>query len=116
MGVCCCLQICNSVVNMVVMGLVLRKRVMVISITNNPKYLPFIIYYRSGLLFTCKLHCLKHVTAHWVTEPDLFTSFQTYTSYILGFKLKNKNKKNWRNGLFAIFPMFVVQILGTHTY
>ena len=30
---------------------------------------------------------------------------------ILGFKLKNKNdkKKNWRNGLFAISPMLVVQ-------
>ena len=36
---------------------------------------------------------------------------------IQGFKLKNKNnnnnakkKKNWRNRLFAITPMFVVQI------
>ena len=34
---------------------------------------------------------------------------------ILGFKLKNKNdnnndKKNWRNRLFAIYPMFVVQL------
>ena len=33
---------------------------------------------------------------------------------ILGFKLKNENdnndkKKNWRNGLFAISPMLVVQ-------
>ena len=31
---------------------------------------------------------------------------------IQGFKLKNKNdkkKKNWRNRLFAISPMFVVQ-------
>ena len=31
---------------------------------------------------------------------------------ILGFKLKKKNdnnKKNWRNGVFAISPMFVVQ-------
>ena len=40
---------------------------------------------------------------------------------IQGFKLKNKNdnndkKKNWRNGLFAISPMLVVQILGAHTY
>ena len=35
---------------------------------------------------------------------------------IQGFKLKNKNdndndKKNWRNRLFAISPMFVVQFL-----
>ena len=31
---------------------------------------------------------------------------------IQGFKLKNENnndKKNWRNGLFAISPMLVVQ-------
>ena len=30
-GVCCCLKICNSVVKMVVMGLVLRQSLMVIS-------------------------------------------------------------------------------------
>ena len=35
---------------------------------------------------------------------------------ILGFKLKNKNdnnddKKNWRNELFVISPMLVVQFL-----
>ena len=43
---------------------------------------------------------------------------------IQGFKLKNKNdndndRKNWRNRLFAISPMFVVQFspnLGAHTY
>ena len=33
---------------------------------------------------------------------------------IQGFNLKNKNKnkkkKNWRNGLFAIYPMLVVQL------
>ena len=32
---------------------------------------------------------------------------------IQGFKLKNKNndkKKNWRNGLFIISPMFMVQV------
>ena len=31
---------------------------------------------------------------------------------ILGFKLKNENNndnKNWRNGLFAVSPMLVVQ-------
>ena len=31
-SVCCCLQTCNSVINMLVMGLVLGPRVMVISI------------------------------------------------------------------------------------
>ena len=33
---------------------------------------------------------------------------------ILGFKLKNRNDKNWRNGLFVMFNSN--QILGTHTY
>ena len=40
---------------------------------------------------------------------------------ILGFKLKNKNdndndKKNWRNRLFAISPMFVVQFSPNFRY
>ena len=40
----------------------------------------------------------------------LCAKFQTCTSEIQGFKLKNKNdRENWRNGLFAISPMFVVQ-------
>ena len=40
-------------------------------------------------------------------RPIALTVFE-----IQGFKLKNKNdndKKNWRNGLFAISPMLVVQ-------
>ena len=42
-------------------------------------------------------------------KPLALTVFE-----IQGFKLKNKNdsndkKKNWRNGLFAISPMLVVQ-------
>ena len=40
-------------------------------------------------------------------RPVALTVFE-----IQGFKLKNKNdkkKKNWRNGLFAISPMLVVQ-------
>ena len=41
-------------------------------------------------------------------RPVLLTSFE-----ILGFKLKKKkdNKKNWRNRLFAISPMLMVQFL-----
>ena len=40
---------------------------------------------------------------------------------ILGFKQKNNNdndddKKNWRNGFFAISLMLMDQILGRHTY
>ena len=47
--------------------------------------------------------CMQHFT------PVALTVFE-----IQGFKLKNKNdnktkKKNWRNGLFAISPMLVVQ-------
>ena len=62
-GVCCCLKTCNSVVNMLMMGLVLGPSLMVISITGillYAKYFPFIMYYGSELLlFTCKLHCLQ---------------------------------------------------------
>ena len=47
------------------------------------------------------LTCVQHF------RPISFTVFE-----IQGFKLKNKNdnndKKNWRNRLFAISPMFVV--------
>ena len=41
-------------------------------------------------------------------RPVPFTVFE-----IQGFNLKNENdkkKKNWRNGLFAISPMLVVQL------
>ena len=45
--------------------------------------------------------CVQNLT------PGALTVFE-----ILGFKLKNKNNndKNCRNGLFAISPMFVVQL------
>ena len=64
MGVCCCLQTCNSVVNMLVMGLVLRPSLMVISVTGilliMQKYLSFIMYYESTLLlFTRKVNGLQ---------------------------------------------------------
>ena len=54
-GVCCCLQICNSVVNMVVMGLVLGQSLMVISFLLLCKsiYLSFIMY--------CEVFCCLHV-------------------------------------------------------
>ena len=90
------------------------------------------MYYGSAsLLFTRKLYCLivykhfdrsQHVGSSDPTcvqnfRPVPFTVFE-----IQGFKLKNKNKnddKIWRNRLFAISPMFVVQfsqIFGRHTY
>ena len=68
------------------------------------------------LLFTGKLHCLKiyfdrslHFGSSDPTcvhkfRPSLFMVFE-----ILGFKLKkNNDKKNWRNGLFAISPTLMV--------
>ena len=63
-GVCCCLQTCNSVANMLVMGLVLGQSLMVISTMviscYMQKYLSFIMYYGSVLLlFTHKLHGLQ---------------------------------------------------------
>ena len=69
--VCCCLQTCNSVLYVVVMGLVLGQSLMVISTTGillYAKVSPFIMYYGSALLlFTRKVHCLPtfwQVTAH----------------------------------------------------
>ena len=65
LDVCCCLQIiCNSVLNMVVMGLVLLQSLMVISALLLCKiiYLPFIMYCE---VCCCCLHvkCIdyKHV-------------------------------------------------------
>ena len=61
--VCCCLQTCNSVVYVAVMGLVLGQSLKVISTTVScymQKYLPFIMYYGSALLlFIRKIHCLQ---------------------------------------------------------
>ena len=46
-------------------------------------------------------------------RPVPLTAFE-----ILGFKLKKRkdNKKNWRNGPFAISPMFVVQFSPNFRY
>ena len=60
--VCYCLQTCNSVVYIVVMGLVIEQSLMVISTMGILLYVkvsPFIMYYGSALLlFTRKVHCL----------------------------------------------------------
>ena len=55
LSICCCLQICNSVVNMVVMGLVLGQSLMVISalLLCKSTYLPFTMY--------CEVCCCLHV-------------------------------------------------------
>ena len=51
MGVCCCLQTCNSFVNVLVIRFVLGQSVMVISTMGIQRYLPFIMYNGSALLF-----------------------------------------------------------------
>ena len=52
-GVCCCLKICNSALNMLVMGLVLGPSLMVISFTVIVlNVLPIIIYFE----VCCCLH------------------------------------------------------------
>ena len=45
MGVCCCLQICNSVVNMAVKGLVFGQSVMVASYAKVPPFMSFVVVY-----------------------------------------------------------------------
>ena len=65
-----------------------------------------------------------HIGSSNPTCVQNFISVPLMVFEIQGFKLKNKNndnddKKNWRNRLFAISPMFVSnyhQILGAHIY
>ena len=72
----------------------------------------------------CCLHVNYIVYKHfdrslhvWSLDPTCVHNFRPvpFTVFeIQGFKLKNKNdndndKKNWRNRLFTISPMFVVQ-------
>ena len=86
------------------------------------KYLPFIMYFGSALLlFTVNYivykHCVRslHIKSLDPTCVPDFRPVPLTLVEILGFKLKNNDdddnndKKNWRNGVFAISPMFVVQ-------
>ena len=52
MGVYCCLQTCNSVVNMLVMGLVLGQSLMVISITG------ILLYAKVSHLYNVLWECI----------------------------------------------------------
>ena len=80
------------------------------------KYVPFIMYCgKALLLFT---HVYKHFDRSLHTKSLDPTCVQNFRSVpltvfeILGFKLNNNinnKKKNWRNGLFAISPMLMVQ-------
>ena len=77
------------------------------------KCVPFIMYYGSGCLQVNYI-VYKHFdrSLHiWLLDPTCVQNFRPVplTGFeIQGLKLNNK-KQNWRNGLFAIFPMLVVQ-------
>ena len=114
MGVCCCLQTCNSVVKMLVMGLVLGQSLIVISIKG------ILLYAKVSLLYNVLWECIVIVYKHFVrslhigsSDPTCVQNFRPVPLMVFeiqGLKLKNKNdKKNWRNTPFAISPMLVVQ-------
>ena len=97
--VCCCLQTCNSVVYVVVMGLVLGQSLMVISTTD------ILLYTKVSPLYNVLWDCLHvkytvyqhfgrslHIESLDPTQVQNFrlaflTVFET-----LGFKLKNKRE------------------------
>ena len=85
------------------------------------KYVPFIMYCGNALLlFTLKLQCFERLLH---TKSSDFTCVQEFRPVpprvfeILEFKLKKNdndniyNIKNWRNGLFKISPMLMVQFI-----
>ena len=81
------------------------------------KYLPFIKWE----WLCCCLHVNYIVYKHfdrslhiWVLDPTCVQNFRLVALTVFeiqGLKLnkKKKKQKNWRNGLFAISPMLVVQ-------
>ena len=77
------------------------------------KYLPFIIQE----WLCCCLHVNYIVYKHfdrslhiWVLDPTCVQNFTPVAVFeIQGLKPNKKKQKNWRNGLFAISPMLVVQ-------
>ena len=121
MGVCRCLQTCNSVVNIAVMGLVLGQSLIVISSPGVLLYAKVSVLYNVLRGCRCLLKVnyivykhfdrLLHIGSLNTTCVQNFRSLTLMVFEILGFKLKKKNKKkNWRNGLFATSPMFMVQL------
>ena len=124
-GVCCCLQTCKSVLNMLMMGSVLRQSLMVISTAG---ILLCAIVSPLYNVLCCCLHVNYIVYKHFdrslqvrSLDPTCVQNFRPTVFEILGFKLKNKNRnnKNWRNRLFATSPMLWSnshQNLGGCTY
>ena len=51
-GICCCLKTCNSVVNMLLMGLVLGQSLMIISTTG------ILLYAKVSLLYNVLWECI----------------------------------------------------------
>ena len=107
---------------MLVMGLVLAQSLMAISTTG------MLLYAKVSLLYNVLWECIVVVYKHFYrslhvgsSDPTCVQNFRPVPLMVFeiqGFKLKNKNddnndkkikKKNWRNRLFSISPMFVVQ-------
>ena len=79
------------------------------------KYLPFIKWeWPCGFLHVNYI-VYKHFdkSLHiWVLDPTCVQNIRPVALTVFeiqGLKLKKKKQKNWRNGLFAISPMLVVQ-------
>ena len=87
-------------------------------------YFPIIMYYGIALLLLYVNYIVyKHIDRSLYvgsSDPTYVQNFRPVPPTVFeiqGFKLKNENnKRNWRNGLFAISPMLVVQSLYAYTY
>ena len=109
---CCCLQICNSVLNVEVMGLVLGQSWMVISNTGVLLYANMSPLYNVLWEWLCCLQVNYTVYKHFnrplhigSLDPTCVQNFRPVPLTILGFKLKiENNDKNWRNRLLLHLP------------
>ena len=71
-GVCCCLQTCNPVLNVLIMAFGLRQSLIVIFTTGILLHAKVCITRAPLLLFTRSLHCLQifeHTNAHCTIKP-----------------------------------------------
>ena len=82
----------------------------------------FLLYAKVSLLYNVIWKCIVvvyvvykhfyrslHIRSSDPTCVQNFRPVPPTVFEIQGFNLKNKNKKNWRNELFAISPMLVIQ-------
>ena len=88
-------KICNSVVNMVVMGVPLGQSLIVIFTLLLCKGISPLMYILWGLLlFTHKVHCLQtceHTSTHWVIKVYVVVKFYIHTDI----------KKTWEDILIS---------------